>query len=87
MRNAWAKRQLFIFYLPPSLFYVQLEKIYLSSLKNKLIDNFIEVLIRFDTYINFDRWDYDNNVNLDYSRPGKSTDNPFIESFNSSFRN
>ena len=29
---------------------------------------------------------YDNNVVLDFSRPGKPTDNPFIESFNGSFR-
>ena len=28
---------------------------------------------------------YENNVTLDYSRPGKQTDNPFIESFNGSF--
>jgi putative transposase len=34
----------------------------------------------------FDRWAYENKVILDYSRPGKPTDNPFIESFNSSFR-
>lgn len=34
----------------------------------------------------FDRWAYDNKVVLDYSRPGKPTDNPFIESFNGSFR-
>ncbi len=33
-----------------------------------------------------DRWAYDNNVTLDYSRPGKPTDNPYIESFNGSFR-
>jgi putative transposase len=33
-----------------------------------------------------DLWAYDNNVILDYSRPGKPTDNPFIESFNGSFR-
>lgn len=33
-----------------------------------------------------DRWAYDNQVVLDYSRPGKPTDNPFIESFNGSFR-
>lgn len=33
-----------------------------------------------------DHWAYDNNVILDYSRPGKPTDNPFIESFNGSFR-
>lgn len=33
-----------------------------------------------------DCWAYENNVTLDYSRPGKPTDNPFIESFNRSFR-
>ena len=34
-----------------------------------------------------DLWTYDNGVLLDFSRPGKPTDNPFIESFNGSFRN
>jgi len=33
-----------------------------------------------------DRWAYANHVELDYSRPGKPTDNAFIESFNSRFR-
>ena len=33
-----------------------------------------------------DKWCYDNHVELDFSRPGKPTDNPFIESFNGSFR-
>lgn len=33
-----------------------------------------------------DKWCYDNGVTLDFSRPGKPTDNPFIESFNGSFR-
>lgn len=33
-----------------------------------------------------DRWAYDNDVVLDFSRPGKPTDNAFIESFNGSFR-
>lgn len=33
-----------------------------------------------------DRWAYENEVIMDYSRPGKPTDNPFIESFNGSFR-
>ncbi len=33
-----------------------------------------------------DKWAYDNDVVLDFSRPGKPTDNPFIESFNGSFR-
>ncbi len=34
----------------------------------------------------FDHWAYENKATLDYSRPGKPTDNPFIESFNDSFR-
>lgn len=34
----------------------------------------------------FDRWAYENKVTLDFSRPGKPTDNPYIESFNGSFR-
>ena len=29
---------------------------------------------------------YENEVTLDFSRPGKPTDNAFIESFNGSFR-
>jgi len=33
-----------------------------------------------------DKWAYDNSVVMDYSRPGKPTDNPFVESFNGSFR-
>lgn len=33
-----------------------------------------------------DRWAYENEVTLDFSRPGKPTDNPYIESFNGSFR-
>lgn len=33
-----------------------------------------------------DKWAYDNQVTMDYSRPGKPTDNPFVESFNGSFR-
>ena len=33
-----------------------------------------------------DRWAYENQVTMDYSRPGKPTDNPFAESFNGSFR-
>lgn len=33
-----------------------------------------------------DLWAYENQVVLDFSRPGKPTDNPFIESFNGSFR-
>lgn len=33
-----------------------------------------------------DQWAYENEVTFDFSRPGKPTDNPFIESFNGSFR-
>ena len=33
-----------------------------------------------------DRWAYENKVTLEFSRPGKPTDNAFIESFNGSFR-
>lgn len=33
-----------------------------------------------------DRWAYENGVTLDFSRPGKPTDNAFIEAFNSKLR-
>ena len=33
-----------------------------------------------------DLWAYAHKVMLDFSRPGKPTDNAFIESFNSRFR-
>ena len=33
-----------------------------------------------------DRWAYASGVTLDFSRPGKPTDNAFIESFNGSVR-
>jgi putative transposase len=33
-----------------------------------------------------DQWAYLNGVKLDFSRPGKPTDNAFIESFNGRFR-
>ncbi|RXG30589.1 integrase core domain-containing protein [Leeuwenhoekiella palythoae] len=33
-----------------------------------------------------DKWAYESNVELYFSRPEKPTDNPFIESFNGSFR-
>ena len=29
-----------------------------------------------------DRWAYEHEVTLGFSRPGKPTDNPYIESFN-----
>ena len=33
-----------------------------------------------------DKWAYENEVVLDFSRPGKPTINPYIESFNGKFR-
>ena len=33
-----------------------------------------------------DKWAYENKVTLDFSHPGKPTDNAMIESFNGSFR-
>lgn len=34
----------------------------------------------------FDKRACENNITLNFSRPGKPTDNPYIESFNGSFR-
>jgi putative transposase len=36
--------------------------------------------------MDMDRWAYYNDVKLDYSRPGKPTDNAYIESFNALMR-
>jgi putative transposase len=33
-----------------------------------------------------DKWAYEHKVELEFSRPGKPTDNAYIESFNGSFR-
>jgi putative transposase len=33
-----------------------------------------------------DLWAYRNEVKIDFSRPGKPTDNAFVESFNGPFR-
>ena len=51
----------------------------------------IPVKIRCDngpefTSMAVDRWAYENGVELEYSRPGKPTDNAYIESFNGKFR-
>ena len=45
------------------------------------VDNGSEFISKY-----LDRWAYENNVTLDFSRPGKPTDNPYNESFNGSFR-
>ncbi len=45
------------------------------------VDNGSEFISR-----DLDLWAYANDVVLDFSRPGKPTDNAFIESFNGSFR-
>jgi putative transposase len=33
-----------------------------------------------------DLWAYQNGTKIDFSRPGKPTDNAFVESFNGTFR-
>lgn len=57
----------------------------------KQVNNTVPERIQVDNGSEFiskalDKWAYDNQVTLDFSRPGKPTDNPFIESFNGSFR-
>lgn len=49
--------------------------------KRIIVDNGSEFISKV-----LDKWAYENNVELDFSRPRKPTDNPFIESFNESFR-
>ncbi len=45
------------------------------------VDNGSEFISR-----DLDLWAYQKEVTLDFSRPGKPTDNAYIESFNGSFR-
>jgi putative transposase len=45
------------------------------------VDNEIEFISKV-----LDQWAYLRGVQLSFSRPGKPTDNPLIESFNSRFR-
>lgn len=57
----------------------------------KLIRGVVPERIKVDNSSEFiskalDKWAYENDVILDFSRPGKPTDNAFIESFNGSFR-
>jgi len=33
-----------------------------------------------------DKWAYENGLIIDFSRPGKPPDNPYVESFNGKFR-
>ena len=57
----------------------------------KLVRGIVPERIKVDNGSEFiskalDKWAYENDVILDFSRPGKPTDNAFIESFNGSFR-
>ncbi len=56
----------------------------------KLIRGVVPLRIKVDNGSEFiskalDKWAYENGVALDFLRPGKPTDNAFIESFNGSF--
>jgi putative transposase len=57
----------------------------------KMIRNIVPKKIQTDNGSEFiskemDKWAYENKVTMHYSRPGKPTDNPYVESFNGSFR-
>lgn len=66
------------------------------SIKNIYFYPLCRYQIYFETVSNFfaryiilkslDKWAYEHGVTMDLSRPGKPTDNPFIESFNGSLR-
>ena len=47
----------------------------------RLIDNGPEFISKA-----LDKWAYERKIELEFSRPGKPTDNAFIESFNGSLR-
>jgi putative transposase len=49
--------------------------------KNIKVDNGSEFISKV-----LDKWAYEHHVSLVFSRPGKPTDNSYIESFNGSFR-
>ncbi|WP_145198569.1 IS3 family transposase [Thalassoglobus polymorphus] len=62
-----------------------------SVLEDLACDRTLPKTIRVDNGPEFtskilDQWAYANGVTLDFSRPGKPTDNAFIESFNGSVR-
>ncbi|WP_225906041.1 IS3 family transposase [Salmonella enterica] len=57
----------------------------------RVLDKRLPVRIQTDNDSEFipkslDKWAYEHGVTMDFSRPGKPTDNPFIESFNGSLR-
>ena len=57
----------------------------------RVLDKRLPVRIQTDNGSEFiskslDKWAYEHGVTMDFSRPGKPTDNPFIESFNGSLR-
>ncbi|WP_440515063.1 IS3 family transposase [Serratia sarumanii] len=57
----------------------------------RVLDRRLPVRIQTDNGSEFiskslDKWAYEHGVTMDFSRPGKPTDNPFIESFNGSLR-
>ena len=71
-----------------------------TSLSGKLVVAILEKICSFVGYpeiitvdngpeficMALDRWAYSHGVRLKFSRPGKPTDNPFIESFNGKLR-
>lgn len=62
-----------------------------SILEDLAYDRTLSKSIRVDNGPEFtskvlDQWAYSNGVTLDFIRPGKPTDNAFIESFNGSVR-
>lgn len=63
----------------------------ISVLRHVVADRGLPQTIRCDngtefTATRFDQWAYWNRIEIDFSRPGKPTDNAFIESFNGSVR-
>ena len=65
--------------------------IWSREMKQKVSDETGAIHIRVDNGSEFisrdlDMWAYHKEVTLDFSRPGKPTDNSYIESFNGKFR-
>lgn len=61
-----------------------------KSLKGEVVVSVMDALNRYhgSEFISksLDKWAYEHGVTMDFSRPGKPTDNPYIESFNGSLR-